>query len=156
MSLSIPLYLIFPNHFVLDVSLGKRYTWILLKEKPNLRFSVFELGNLSVAIYSDYENIWTHSDILVWFPIFMKINFYPFLEWLSFPYCFILFTGLKDIHTITLHLGFMLTYFLVTYLNKFPFINFSNQLVSLASSLNKTSLKRYLSLLLILLPPLCW
>lgn len=155
MSLSIPLYLIFLNHFVLDVSLGKRYTQILLKEKPNLRFSVFELGNLSVAIYSVYENIWMHSDILVSFPIFMKISFYPFLEWLSFPYCYI-FVYWFEGYTYHYSSSGVYAYFLVTYLNKFPFINFSNQLVSLASSLNKTSLKRYLSLFLILLPPLCW
>lgn len=70
-SLSIPLYLIFPEYFVLGVSLGNRYTWILLKEKPHLKFSVFELGNLSVAIYWENGNIWFNSDNPVWFSIFM-------------------------------------------------------------------------------------
>lgn len=43
---------IFQNRFVLDASLGGRYTWILPKEKHNLKVSFFKSGNLSVVSLS--------------------------------------------------------------------------------------------------------
>lgn len=89
-------------HFVLDASLGDRYTWILLKGKHNLRVSFLKLRNLLVAFSRKNGNIWPHSGIPLCFPIFMQMSFYRFLEWSHFL-CFSVywFEGHTDYHYLT-------------------------------------------------------